>query len=295
MYTRCPSCRAAFSISQQQLEIAAGMVRCGMCEHVFDANLFLFNQVLEDESQAQEAAEDKQNSAPIDVELTADDNSSIDLEVLDRELHGTDKEELSSVTNIVDEVNDQNLQEDTHEENVQAADPAIPKIIADQVSSLEKEPVNINPMQWFGFVSIMALIAAVGIQIIAAFKLDLIPQQYHNSLCDWIACTIETPRALHKIEVLNRSIYTHPTENQALMVTLTIINRADFSQPYPLIQLHFLNIAGEVIAARQFSANHYLREKWVTKKLMAPATPLSIQLEVHDVGEEVVSYNFDFL
>jgi hypothetical protein len=141
----------------------------------------------------------------------------------------------------------------------------------------------------------MVLIAAFSLQIIAAFKIDLIPQQHHSKLCQWITCTIETPRALNKIEVLNRSIYTHPTEKQALMVTVTIINRADFPQPYPLIQLRFLNIVGEVIAARQFAAIHYLKDEWASKQLMESNIPLSIKLEVHDVGEEVVSYDFDFL
>ena len=79
------------------------------------------------------------------------------------------------------------------------------------------------------------------------------------------------------------------------MVTVTIINRAEFAQPYPLIQLRFLNIAGDIIAARQFGANHYLKDKWTPNQLMEPGMPLSIKLEVHDVGEEVVSYDFDFL
>lgn len=292
MFTRCPSCRAAFSITQQQLEIAAGMVRCGMCEHVFDAKLFLFNQTLEAE---ESHTENLQETKPIDVELDAGDNSTIDLEVLDRELHGDQAAEVSEVTNIVDDKLETEQQSAESQSDAQVADAAIPKIIADQVSNLEKEPSKLKPIQWLGFLTVAALIAMLGLQVVAAFKLDLITKNYQDQICEWIACTIETPRALNKIEVLNRSIYTHPSETQALMVTLTIINRAQFSQPYPIIQLRFLNTAGNVIAARQFSAPHYLREKWVPQSLMASSVPLSIQLEVHDVGEEVVSYDFDFL
>jgi len=126
-------------------------------------------------------------------------------------------------------------------------------------------------------------------------KAELIPAQYKDQVCQWLTCTVNTPRALSRIEVLNRSIFTHPSESDALMVTLTIINRADFSQPYPVIQLRFLNTSGNIIAARQFSANHYMRDKWVPETLMPSSSPLSIQLEIHDVGEEVVSYDFDFL
>jgi len=292
MFTRCPSCRAAFSITQQQLEIAAGMVRCGMCEHVFDAKLFLFNQSLEAE---ESHAENLQATKPVDIELDASGSSTIDLEVLDRELHGDEAAEVSEVTNIVDDKLEVDQESAELENDAQVADAVIPKIIADQVSNLEKEPSKLKPIQWLGVVSVLALIAMLGLQVVAAFKLDLIAKHYQDQICEWIACTIETPRALNKIEVLNRSIYTHPSETQALMVTLTIINRAQFSQPYPIIQLRFLNTSGNVIAARQFSAAHYLREKWSPQSLMTSSSPLSIQLEVHDVGEEVVSYDFEFL
>ncbi len=289
MFTRCPSCRAAFSITDQQLDIAAGMVRCGMCEHVFDARLYLFEQSHDDMYET------------VDVELGEEQASAIDLEFLDRELHGTHphlpeppKITLPSAFDVSDNTSESEQNEELDEQEA-VQETSVPKIIADDVSNLDSESTNINPIKWLALFASLALVATLSLQIIAAVKLDLIPQQYQSKLCQWVTCTIETPRALNKIEVLNRSIYTHPTEKQALMVTVTIINRADFAQPYPLIQLRFLNIAGDVIAARQFAANHYLKDKWTSKKLMESALPLSIRLEVQDVGEEVVSYNFDFL
>jgi predicted Zn finger-like uncharacterized protein len=289
MFTRCPSCRAAFSITDQQLDIAAGMVRCGMCEHVFDARLYLFEQSHDDMYET------------VDVELGEEQASAIDLEFLDRELHGTHphlpeppKITPPSAFDVSDNTSESQQNEEFDEQEA-VQETSVPKIIADDVSNLDSESTKINPVKWLALFASLALVAALSLQIIAAVKLDLIPQQYHSKLCHWVTCTIETPRALNKIEVLNRSIYTHPTEKQALMVTVTIINRADFAQPYPLIQLRFLNIAGDVIAARQFAANHYLRDEWTSKKLMESALPLSIRLEVQDVGEEVVSYDFDFL
>lgn len=37
MYTRCPNCQQAFSVTAEILQQAAGRVRCGSCAHVFDA------------------------------------------------------------------------------------------------------------------------------------------------------------------------------------------------------------------------------------------------------------------
>ena len=37
MQTKCPNCQAQFIVTQESLEIADGMVRCGQCDQVFDA------------------------------------------------------------------------------------------------------------------------------------------------------------------------------------------------------------------------------------------------------------------
>ncbi|WP_334135031.1 zinc-ribbon and DUF3426 domain-containing protein [Tepidimonas sp.] len=39
--TRCPSCGTAFRVVADQLKIASGWVRCGRCQHIFDATLDL--------------------------------------------------------------------------------------------------------------------------------------------------------------------------------------------------------------------------------------------------------------
>lgn len=284
MFTRCPSCRAAFSITDQQLDIAAGMVRCGMCEHVFDARLYLFQQQSNEENQA------------VDVPLEQEISPAIDLEFLDKQLHGSetvdqileeDSSDLSHSETTVD------VSETEFAENNSEA--VVPKIIADQVSNLENESSIFKPSHFFGISLIILLIGLLGLQITSVAKLTLVPEKIREQACLWITCVDHAPRALNKIEVLNRSIYTHPNEDNALMVTVTIINRAKFEQPYPIIQLRFLNVTGDVIAARQFGANHYLNARWKPENLMQSSIPLSIKLEVEDVGEEVVSYDFDFL
>ena len=43
MYTHCPSCHTHFEITQEYLDIAHGKVRCGQCDHVFNALENLYN------------------------------------------------------------------------------------------------------------------------------------------------------------------------------------------------------------------------------------------------------------
>ena len=37
LITRCPLCQTAFRVTAAQLGAAAGLVRCGACSHVFEA------------------------------------------------------------------------------------------------------------------------------------------------------------------------------------------------------------------------------------------------------------------
>ncbi|MCK5647303.1 MAG: zinc-ribbon domain-containing protein, partial [Gammaproteobacteria bacterium] len=37
MYTHCPNCDTHFEITQEYLNIANGKVRCGKCDHIFNA------------------------------------------------------------------------------------------------------------------------------------------------------------------------------------------------------------------------------------------------------------------
>ena len=44
MYTRCPECRTWFKVNEEQLEAAAGRVRCGQCYGSFDAASHLWSE-----------------------------------------------------------------------------------------------------------------------------------------------------------------------------------------------------------------------------------------------------------
>ena len=277
MFTRCPNCRAAFSITDQQLAIASGMVRCGVCEHVFDARLYLFKQ-------AEEKLEE------VDVTLESDPHARIDAEI----------DPLAEAEIIARQVNTRIPSDEVIEHDMATQEfaienlPEIPKIIADQVSDLEHDRAKLNPLTLLGFVAIGILLTTLSVQAIAIYQQELLPTSLRTKFCGWITCVHKIPRALNQIEILNRSIYTHPHEKNALMVTVTIINRAEFAQPYPVVELRFLDVAGEIMAARKFNPHDYLKESWHRQSIMQPARPTSIQLEVIDFGEDVIGYEFDF-
>jgi predicted Zn finger-like uncharacterized protein len=65
MQAECPNCHTLFRITEAQLDMADGMVRCGFCKQVFDARAE--NDARENENQA-EAFEDQQQDSQQQIE-----------------------------------------------------------------------------------------------------------------------------------------------------------------------------------------------------------------------------------
>ncbi len=113
--------------------------------------------------------------------------------------------------------------------------------------------------------------------------------------CSHLPCQLPEPRDTRLISLSSKNIYTHPNSSDALMVSATIINQADFAQRYPVIELRFENIRGETIAGRRFHAHEYLGIPVDQISMMQPQTPVSFNLEIRDPGNDMVSYEFAFL
>ena len=283
MFTRCPNCDAAFSITGQQLVIAAGMVRCGLCEHVFDARPHLFQEPSsppESNTVIKQFSEEVEEHPTKEEQTLTEDEQEINLSHDDLDL-------------IIEPVEDEIILEQPPKLEDGAVD-GIPNLIAEEVSNLTKQSKT-SKIQFIGVAFIWLLLALLLLQITAVYKPAIFPEHLKNTMCSWLTCVERLARAPEKIEILNRSVHTHPHKDNALLATLTIINRAEYAQAYPIIQLRFLDIGGNLMAARLFDANHYLGEKWRPGTKLTPKTPISIKIELKDTGQQVVSYDFEFL
>ncbi len=114
-------------------------------------------------------------------------------------------------------------------------------------------------------------------------------------MCKQLNCTLPPLKDSRLIVLTSKNIFTHPNVKDALMVTASIVNQADFAQDYPIIELRFENVRGQTIAARRFYAREYLGIPENQISQMQPNTSVSIKLEIKDPGSEMVSYEFDFL
>ncbi len=116
-----------------------------------------------------------------------------------------------------------------------------------------------------------------------------------TQFCEVANCDTMNLREPAKIEMTTRNIYSHPNVKNALMISGTLVNHALFEQPYPDMLIDFSDVRGEVIASRIFTPEHYMQIKFDSLKLMPPETPVDFNMEIQDIGNDAMTYEFSFL
>ncbi|MBE9525673.1 MAG: zinc-ribbon domain-containing protein, partial [Proteobacteria bacterium] len=105
MQTECPNCQAQFLVTQESLDIADGMVRCGQCDQVFDAEQNLI--VVQNSTIEPPTAEEP---SPIADSLPAES----DLELIEIDFKNDDLDEASKL--IDDDLNNNKV--DPNDEDI---------------------------------------------------------------------------------------------------------------------------------------------------------------------------------
>jgi hypothetical protein len=147
--------------------------------------------------------------------------------------------------------------------------------------------------------TIGVLLLMLGVQWVYFNRTSLAAQNDWRSgmelFCSFLRCELPLRVNLSRIELVNRDVRKHPRVAGALLINATLVNHADFPQPYPIIEVTFSNSSGTPVAARRFRPGEYLGNQADIKAGMPVNTALHVMLEIEDPGEDAVSFQFDFL
>lgn len=113
--------------------------------------------------------------------------------------------------------------------------------------------------------------------------------------CNVLGCEVPLRKDPSHISLLNRIVQSHPQHENALLIDATLVNDADFTQPYPIVELRFSDLNHQVVAARRFRPYEYLPSGADIKRGMPPHEPLRFSLEIADPGKGAVSFQFNLL
>lgn len=238
MQAECPFCHTVFRLTKTQLEIADGLVRCGVCHEVFNAL-------------------EKDSPVPETQSSQTADHASVTL--------------FETQSKLIPD------------------DFRIPDVY--QTGS------KLKNMLW-----ILAIVAGLIFLVMQYMWFNRDQLLSDESLKPWLMnicnvadCEQMAMRDISKIEMVTRNVYSHPNVNNALMVSVTMINHAKFAQPHPLLQIDFSDIRGNVVAARRFTPEEYFQIKKDNLRMLEPEQTVSFDLEIQDPGNQAMTYEFSFL
>lgn len=143
---------------------------------------------------------------------------------------------------------------------------------------------------WLGSIAMLLLLAA---QAIYVYRIELARdarvRPWMERVCASLRCTVPTPRDVSQIE-LDAEIVPHPQFDKALLVSATLINRATYTQPFPLMEVSFTNAQGVTIARRTFTAVDYLRGSVDVVHGMSPNAEFQAKMEITQPTHSAVGY-----
>lgn len=307
MQTQCPHCETKFRVTETQIHVADGFVRCGVCEEVFNAIEVASQQkhqpslLSASHSEDHSTAVTEENEQP-EIVHNQNHEQNIDLE---SELNEpieiqADNESVYFNETITSDESRKDTFDFFNEETSESLQHVVPDEFRDSHSS--RSSSVIHTVLWSTATLLLTTTLIIEYIWFNRDQFNQVPelQTGIEKLCQQIECKNFSMRDPDKIELISRNIYSHPDEKDALMVNVTMKNNADFAQPYPVMQINFSDIRGGIVAARRFFPAEYLDIEYQQNnaehlRLLQPNTSASLTLEILDPGKQAMTYEFNFL
>jgi predicted Zn finger-like uncharacterized protein len=190
--------------------------------------------------------------------------------------------------------------------NLNKSDRAEPALRDDSLFHLSDDPLQLDWQEqrkpwgrWIGW-GLLNLIGAAALATqYVAYHFDELARQdqyrpWFEAMCPNIGCNLPSKVEISLIKSSNLVVRSHPDFNGALVVDAIIYNRATFAQPFPLLEIRFADLNGQLLASRRFKPSEYLAGELAGQAEMPPQTPIHISLDILDPGNKAVNYSLSF-
>ena len=137
----------------------------------------------------------------------------------------------------------------------------LPTAIAEVLGIIQRP--RTRPLFWFAGTAL--LLCALAAQLIYFYRDELareegLPRAYLLAACEYFHCEITLPHDVDRIVLTNTVVAPHPEYQNALRIRAMLVNRAEFVQPFPLLEVSLINTRGQIVARRAFTPAQYLKE-----------------------------------
>lgn len=152
-------------------------------------------------------------------------------------------------------------------------------------------------LHWSGPAAIVALTAALALQLLLAQRVELAADARWRPLvsgvCGALGCSLPAWREPAALTMLNRNVLPVAERAGTLRVSAGFRNDARWAQPWPVLVLSLEDVDGRRVGQRAFAPQEY-RRGYRPGELIAPGQSAAVQFEVIEPAPRVVAFTFDF-
>jgi predicted Zn finger-like uncharacterized protein len=248
MLTRCPGCTTTFRVTPEQVKARHGKVRCGRCQHIFDAIEFL-----------------------VDAPAAAPTAPSVSLPISPQEepRPALAPEPQPVAEHVVDDIvpaDPEPVEAQPQLEDVNAPPP--PAAENDDIL-LQPSPLSTayaqtaaarHPSWPWTIAATLAFLILIA-QLMVAFRSDLAVKYPEvrpllDMLCVQAQCSVELPSDPDLASIESSDL--HPAKQGGLELTATLRNRAPHAQAWPHLELTLTDGADKPIVRKVIEPAQYL-------------------------------------
>jgi predicted Zn finger-like uncharacterized protein len=292
MYTQCLKCQTVFHITLEQLRAHDGVVRCGHCGHVFNADQQLFDDIPEQRAPAAKKA--RANSAkakPVKPKTAAAAPAPAR-----KPARPTRKSPPAPVSEEIDAAPPPWSPPRTEKQRSGAPARDGDASISEQL--LAARPARRRFSGWW-LLGIVLLTASFGAQAVYFYRDQLArfpeTRPYLLAMCAQLGCSLQPPYDAARIELVQpTNIAPHARFANALRLRATLVNRAERPQPHPLMHVTLTDRGGGVLSRRTFAPEQYLEQHGAAGSEMPPHLAVSALLDLVNPNGKAVGYQIDF-
>ncbi|MBE9516391.1 MAG: DUF3426 domain-containing protein, partial [Proteobacteria bacterium] len=288
-----PECQTVFTISKTQLQGREGLVRCGHCTTVFrgDENLIDQNPAKPSAAESPEAAKPVEAPAPKPKQVAtpqAPDPIPASAPAANEPVQEIPIPPAAKLTPV--EINTTKKPRHIRPEQLQLSRDEVKDILHGLVG--RKPGERTRPLFWgLGILLLFILLAG---QTLYYYRDSLAwhPKAgpYVQQACEQLGCSIAPRRDVALIELTGTTVAPHPKYNNILRVKATLINRAKYTQPFPLMEVKLTNRRGETTSRRLFTPDQYLKDKAHLAEGMPLNTARRTRLDVNNPDRKTEGY-----
>lgn len=271
--TTCPHCRTTFRVGQEQLDAHGGDVRCGKCQHVFNAKLALKPEAVLKPEPVQEPEEIP--PPPEEIVLSAEETPKP--EPLPEEIL-LPREEI--VLLLEEAAAEEPAPEFLIEEEIVLGEAPEEAAVAEPLPEVSSPPESVEQafaptaeevspekprrnLAWLWALGGLFLLLALAVQALYTFRVELAARSpafkpLLVQLCAALQCQVGLPRHIETLGIEGSDLQADPLRPGVLILSAVLRSRADYSQQYPLLELTLTDTADKALVRRVFTPAEYL-------------------------------------